>query len=339
MPHVEMSGFLDEIGYGVTVITNSDSPKKGHGNPYEKLTPEAKSTLQGFIDSFGKPFIADVARYRGISAETVIANFGQGDAFRADVAVGKQMVDAVVSGISQTLSKLTGSAQQSTPVTANQIVLPVAASFASTSLLPEAAATGNFLERVKNMKVSAKVRAQLFACGLISTMEASDESCVAALNGWFRGTVPADEAGILKGLQNSTTTETVKVEATAAAPASSPLQNPQPGTSNAAAAHQAEQAEARLGELKASAAVINTVAGSTVVTAEMVIEACEAKLNPQAAMKKWSESLTNQEGAVPNARVAVTGNGTDKFVTDAIDAMLHRAVGAQAGQLSPDALK
>lgn len=335
MPHVEMSGLLDEIGYGVTVITNSDSPKKGHGNQYEKLTPESKATLQSFIDSFGKPFIADVARYRGVSVESVLSNFGQGDAFRADLAIDKRMVDAVVTGLSQTLTRLTGSAQQTTVVTTNQIVLPVAAMSASTIVSPEAVATGTFFEKVKDMKVSAKVRAQLFACGLIASMEASDELCLAALNGWFRGTVPADEAAVLKGLQNASP-EPAKIEASAIPePTKTPAEKP--AESNAAAAHQAEQSEARLADLKASADLINAATGSTVITAEMVIEACEAKLNPKAAVKSWTEKLSAKEGGLPAARINVGKPESDRFVTDAIDAMLHRAMGPSAGKLSPEA--
>ena len=326
MPHVEMSGFLDEMGYGVTVITNSDSPKKGHGNQYEKLTPEAKATLQAFIDSFGKPFIADVARYRGVTTEQVLANFGQGDAKRADIAIDNRMIDAVVTGIGQTLQRMTGSAGQQTPfVTSSQIVLPVAAIVASTGNLtsPEAIATGTSFEEVKVMKITARVKAQLFACGLIGSMEASDEVCVGALNGWFRGIVPDNEAEVLQGLQGKAGIDPAKPAAVA--PASPPPQNPQPGSSPAATAHQTEQSEARLGDLKASAALINGIAGSIVVTAEMVIEACEAKLNPQAAMEKWNEKLSAQNPAVPAGRVAVGASGSDSFAKDAIDAMAAKA--------------
>jgi len=326
MPHVEMSGLLEEIGYGVTVITNTDSPKKGHGNQYEKLTPEAKATLQSFIDSFGKPFIADVARYRGVTTEQVIANFGQGDAKRADIAIDNKMIDTVVSGIAQTLQRMTGSAGQQTPVvtSTNQIVFPVAAIVASTGNLPspEAIATGTPVpeERVNQMEVSAKVKAQLFACGLIASMDASNDLCIAALNGWFRGTVPKDDAAILKGLQSSGSPEPAKVEA--AAPVTTPATT---SVASPVAAHQSEQAEARLTDLKASAALINGIAGATVVSAEMVIEACEAKLNPQAAMKQWNEKLSASNPAVPAPRVAVGANGADGFAKDAIDAMASRA--------------
>lgn len=362
MPHMEIAGLLDEIGYGVTVITNTDSPKKGHGNQYEKLTPEAKATLQSFIDSFGKPFISDVARYRGESTEAVIANFGQGDAFRADAAIQKRMIDAVVTGFSQTLASLPGAAQQSTPVVQSQkeTPVPVAATSAPAAVLQgvNTAPAATLTERLKDMKISAQVRAQLFACGLIVSMEASDEACEAALSGWFRGSVPAAEAKILKGLQNSSPAAKApkseddeekepdeedeekkpededEDEDDEEKPASSRRKVGAGRPANPAAAHRAEQAEARLSDLKASADIVNAAVGYTAVTAEMVLEACEAKQNPKAAMKSWSEKLGKVEGAVSSPRIAVTGKGSDRFVTDAIDAMVYRATGKSEKPLS-----
>jgi hypothetical protein len=318
-----MKGFLDEIGYGVTVITNTDSPKKGHGNSYEKLTPEAKATLQNFIDSFGRPFIADVARYRGVSTADVIANFGQGDARRADTAVDTDMIDAVVSGFGETLGKLsTPSQQQPAPVT-SQIVFPVAASSASTIITPVPAATGTILPRINAMKFSAKLKAQLFACDLIASPDASDEACEAALNGWFRGAVPADESAIMAGLRGQSVASAADPKPAETKPAD-----------NVTRAHEAEQAEARLGELKASAALINQVAGRTAVSGDMVIAAFEAKLGPKAAMEKWNETLAASEGSLPSAKV--TGEGRDRFAADAVDAILSRA-GVKSIKLSAGA--
>jgi signal peptide peptidase SppA len=377
MPHVEMSGYLDEIGFGVTVITNADSPKKGHGNQYEKLTPEAKATLQGFIDSFGKSFISDVALYRGESVETVIATFGQGDAFRADAAVQKRMVDAVVTGFSQTLASLPGSSQQATPVVQSQnpIILPVAAMSASTAVIPtpEAAPAATLTERLKAMKISAKVRAQLFACSLIVSMEASDEACIAALNGWFRGSVPANESKILKGLRNAGSAKSPKSEEDDEEPKEEdddeeiteededeePKEEDEeepkeeddddeeekPASSRrrvsakarAAKAHRAEHSEARLGDLKASANLVNKAAGYDAISAEMVIIACEARMSPKAAMKSWAAKLGTEQGAVSSPRIRVTGKGSDKFVTDAVDAMVYRATGKSKTPLSDGA--
>jgi ClpP class serine protease len=328
-PHMEVKNYLDEIGYGVTVITNSDSPKKSHGNMYEKLTPEAKATLQSFIDSFGKPFIADVARYRGITTESVVANFGQGSSKRADIAISNQMIDAVVGSFNETLSRLSGSAPQqaSAPIT-SQIVIPVAASSASTTITPEPVATGTIPEGRFTMKVSAKVKAQLFACDLIESPDASDETCVAALKAWFRGAMPSDEAAIMAGLrsQSSATATEPKTEPT------KPAENKP--ADNVVEAHKNEQAEARLADLKASADLINQAAGYTAVSGDMVIAAFEAKQGPQAAMKTWNETLSNKEGGVPSAKV--TGEGRDRFGVDAVDAMLYRA-GNTSVQLSAGA--
>ena len=362
MPHMEMSGWLDEMGLGVTVITNTDSPKKAHGNQYEKLTPEAKATLQAFIDSFGKSFIGDVARYRGESVETVVAQFGQGDAERADSAIQHRLIDAVVPGLTETLASLPGS-QQAAPViqSHNENAVSVAATSAST-VVPQGVNTApaaTLTERLKAMKISAKVRAQLFACGLISSMEASDELCTAALNGWFRGSVPSDEGRILRGLQ-SAAAKSAKSECddeenpededdkekpdceddedkTDEDKGTSKKNSRSTGRISAAAAHRSEQSEARLSELKASADVVNKAVGYTAVTAEMVIEACEAKQNPQAAMKAWATKLGTQEGAVSSQRIRVTGQGSDRFVTDAVDAMVYRATGKSKSPLSDGA--
>lgn len=330
MPHVEMSGFLDEIGYGVTVITNSDSPKKGHGNQYEKLTPEAKATLQSFIDSFGKPFIADVASYRGTDVASVIANFGQGDAKRADAAIASGLIDAVVANFGETMSRLSGGSPSSgSPVTSTvQVVLPVAEALAeSTISISAPVETGQSLKG-KDMKVSAKVRAQLFALDLIDSVEASDEVCLAAIKSWFRGKSPDNDAAILAGLRSQTD------ESASKAPEPTPAEKP---TENIQQAHNAEQAEARMADLKASADLINSAAGRKAVSGDMVIEAFEAKLGPSAAMKKWNEALSKEEEGVPSSKVKVTGEGRDAFAADAISAMLHRAMGPSAGDMSSGA--
>lgn len=324
MPHVEMKGFLDEIGYGVTVITNSDSPKKGHGNQYEKLTPEGKATLQSFIDSFGKPFIADVARYRGITSEDVVANFGQGDAKRADLAINKKMIDIVVGSFSETLARLSPEGQKpQTPISNHvQSTFPVAEANAESTIVSlNPAATGPIL-RSENMKVSQKVRAQLFALDLIDSTDVSDEVCVAALKAWFRGSVPSDEAAIMSGLRNQGSS------------ASAAAEEPTKPASNVVDAHNAEQAEARLADLKASADLINQAAGYSAVSGDMVIAAFEAKMGPQAAIRKWNETLSSNERSVPTAKV--TGEGRDRFGVDAIDALLYRA-GNTSIQLSAGA--
>ena len=108
-PHQEYSGMLKEYGVGARVFTNSQSPKKGHGNIYEPLSEAAVETLQQFVESYGRPFINDVARYRGTSPEEVVAKYGKGDSMRADIAVSHGVIDAVVGGFSESLESMTRS--------------------------------------------------------------------------------------------------------------------------------------------------------------------------------------------------------------------------------------
>src|SRR5690606_34432697 len=89
-----------------TVITNSDSPKKGHGNIYEPLSDKSRATLQSFVESYGRSFVEDVARYRGITPDQVAANYGQGDAMRADIAVKSGVIDEVVANFQEALGSI-----------------------------------------------------------------------------------------------------------------------------------------------------------------------------------------------------------------------------------------
>lgn len=112
MPHTELSGALKEMGVGATVFTNEDSPKKSHGNMFEPLSDAAKATLQNFVNSYGRPFIEDVARYRNLTPDEVIESFGQGDAIRSDVAVRANMVDAIVDNFAESIESMSGQEAQ-----------------------------------------------------------------------------------------------------------------------------------------------------------------------------------------------------------------------------------
>ncbi len=308
-PHLEMNGFLKEIGYGATVFTNADSPKKGHGNMYEPLSDEAKATLQRFVDSYGRPFIEDVARYRGITPADVVAKYGQGDAMRADVGVKQGIVDAVVDGFAESLDSITKAA--GTGPSAKSSNTPVIS-----GAVPEK----------KNM--NARIKAQLFALGLIDSTEASDEICKAALAAWCgsRGeAVPSDETQILASLQKP------------AAQAPAPKADDKPKDDAPKKEPVNEQEEARLEDLRASAALINEAVGYEAVSAEMVLEAATKKLNPTNATKEWTKVLAEKEPPVRAPRIK--GEGADRFVNDAIDALLYRSSEKADMKISDNALQ
>ena len=322
--HHEYSGLYKEWGVGVTVITNSDSPKKGHGNDSEPLSDEARKTLQEFIESYGRGFVEDVARYRGVSVDTVVANFGQGDAFRADAAVKRGMLDAVVANFNESLAAISGVNSETEPVTDHGD--------------DDTPVTGCTETKEIEMKVSQKIRAQLFAKGLISKMDASDEICHAAISAWYAGRGVEDkidvanESATLAVLQASApvaTTGTVE-NSGGTPPQDPPAQNVQD-------AHDAEQGEAKLADLRASAAMVNKLAGSDVVTGEMVMDAFEANQSPQAAMESWSTALAEKEPEVPTDRIVGTGQGADQYAADVIDALVYRSSDNPSMELSEGA--
>ncbi len=319
-PHMEMAGMLKDWGIGATVITNADSPKKGHGNQYEPLSDDAKNTLQEFVNSYGRGFIEDVARYRGVSADQVVANFGQGDAFRADAAIGRGMIDAVVSGLSESLESISGVSSETDPVEeTDDDETPVV--------------TGHSQQREIDMKVSKKIRAQLFAMDLIDDMECSDEICTAIMSGWFKGEVPSDESETLKALRAPVAVATEPApnsESTGTGANEAPAQNVQN-------AHETEMGEARLADLRAAADLVNSSAGHTAVTAEMVLDAFEAGHDVKAAMENWNEVIAESEPAIPSSRIRINGEGADRYAQDVIDAMVYRASDNSSMELSDNA--
>lgn len=87
-------------------IVSSQSPLKGATPDTEKGRAEA----QRIVDDMTAVFVADVAKYRGVSAEKVMRDFGQGSLLVGAKAVAAGMADsigsleALIAGISGTTS-------------------------------------------------------------------------------------------------------------------------------------------------------------------------------------------------------------------------------------------
>lgn len=325
-PHQEMSKFLDDIGVKVSVITNTDSPRKGHGNVYEPLSDEARSTLHAYVNSYGASFINDVARYRGVKSEDVVARYGQGDAMRGDIAVKQGVVDAVVANYRETLDSMIRSAgDKSLPAST-----PAAILAATTS---------------RRSVMNERIKAQLYALGLIASLDASDDVCNAAMAGWFaaRGqATPAGEPERLKALQQPLRSEETtsepdeedeEQEETEEKSSNSVSRKP---AKNVHKAHKAEMNEARLADLRAARELVNGAAGYEAVTADMVLDAAAQSLSNGAAMKAWNEKIAANESAIPTNRVKVT-EGADQYAADVVDALVYRAGNSSSADLSPGA--
>lgn len=74
-------------------FVSSQSPKKRA----DVSTEGGRAQVQSLVDSLGDVFVADVAKYRGVSTDTVLADFGQGDVFVGQAAVTAKLADAVGS--------------------------------------------------------------------------------------------------------------------------------------------------------------------------------------------------------------------------------------------------
>jgi ClpP class serine protease len=88
-------------------IVSNQSPKK---RP-DLTTKSGRAQVQATVDALADVFIADVARYRGVSTDTVLSDFGAGDVFVGQQAVDAGLADAVGS-YEQTLRDL---AEQTAP--------------------------------------------------------------------------------------------------------------------------------------------------------------------------------------------------------------------------------
>lgn len=103
--HGEISKLEERIGIKTTLIHAAASPRKTDGNMYEPLSAEARADIQAIVDEICEEFIADVAAGRGVSADDVRANYGQGACLRAPAALAAGMVDRVET-IETTLERL-----------------------------------------------------------------------------------------------------------------------------------------------------------------------------------------------------------------------------------------
>lgn len=85
MTFVDDRGWQKEHGLVNVEIVSSQSPKK---RP-DVTTSDGRAQIQRIVDDLADVFVDRVARGRGVTAETVLSDFGQGDVF-----VGQRAIDA-----------------------------------------------------------------------------------------------------------------------------------------------------------------------------------------------------------------------------------------------------
>jgi len=93
--HKEYTVMLEKAGIKATVFR--EGKYKALGNPYEKLTPLAKDTIQKKLSDYRQFFVEAVSKYRGLSEEFVSKQIATGAEFWGPEALRLGMVDKIMT--------------------------------------------------------------------------------------------------------------------------------------------------------------------------------------------------------------------------------------------------
>lgn len=102
--HEDLSAMLEADGIKPTVVTSSKY--KAEFSPYGPLGEEARAHLQDRVNAAHRDFIAAVAAGRGVKADAVESNYGQGRTLDATDALAAGMVDRIAT-LDETLARFT----------------------------------------------------------------------------------------------------------------------------------------------------------------------------------------------------------------------------------------
>lgn len=93
--HEDLSQALAALGVTPTLVKASISPNKAEMHSSFPLTEDAKAAMQEGVDRYGRQFLADLARGRGLKASEVESRFGGGRMVGAEDAVRLGMADRI----------------------------------------------------------------------------------------------------------------------------------------------------------------------------------------------------------------------------------------------------
>lgn len=93
--HVDMSKYQEKIGIKTTEIYAGKY--KRIASEYAPLTKEGKSYMQDMVDHLYSVFVAEIARFRGVSEEQVVADMADGRIFIGQNAIKAGLADGVSS--------------------------------------------------------------------------------------------------------------------------------------------------------------------------------------------------------------------------------------------------
>lgn len=185
---------LEEMGVSVEVHRTAELKNRG-ATIFEPLDETARASIRSSMQTMHGQFTAAVAQGRAVTVDVVEKDFGRGGLLIAEDAVGRGMVDAVGS-FEDALGELR---QASLSARRNS----GGARRGSGSSAAAAAGSGRD-SGAKEGSMNAKLKAQLFALGLVAAVDVDDETAMAALSGYCRGRgidATEDDDAMLAALQ------------------------------------------------------------------------------------------------------------------------------------------
>lgn len=157
--HQDVSGAMDKAGVRTTLI--SAGKYKVEGNPYEPLGEDALGAIQDHVDEFYGMFVNDVARGRGVTADVVLSEYGEGRTLLAKAAKAAGMVDRIDT-LGETVRRQIGAKR-----TGGRVGGPIEVAGESgcdlvvpAPLMPAAAAASSKPDRAWNASVAKRTRSR-----------------------------------------------------------------------------------------------------------------------------------------------------------------------------------
>ena len=87
--YIDLEPYFEKMGARIVRVVAEQSPNKR----LDPDSPEGKAEMQALVDASGADFVAAVAKFRGVSTEDVLSEFGQGLVFDGAEAIRRGMAD------------------------------------------------------------------------------------------------------------------------------------------------------------------------------------------------------------------------------------------------------
>lgn len=102
MSFMDDSEYMKKMGIKEITFYGQNSDKKN----LDPESKEGKEVYQAEINEMEDILVKNIAKYRGVTSEDVLANFGHGLMFRGNEALSRGMIDGVVSNFDEFIEKI-----------------------------------------------------------------------------------------------------------------------------------------------------------------------------------------------------------------------------------------